>query len=72
MGESTGMKLIVNPDDEKVEKGVHAGEMEGQTVKQYWVKHNGLTVYCNDVPEGSYRYITKEWKVKPNKSNPKL
>lgn len=72
MNESVGMKLIVNPDNEKIGKGDHSGEMDGYTVKQYWDKHNGLTVYCNDVPEGSFRYVTEEWKIKPNKAHSKL
>lgn len=38
MNESVGLKLIVNPDDEKVEKGFDAGAMEGYTVKDYWEK----------------------------------
>jgi len=72
MNESVGIKLIVNPDDEKVEKGVPAGAMDGYTVKQYWDKHDGLTVYCHDIPEGDYHYVTQEWKIPANKSNPKL
>jgi len=70
MNESVGIKLIVNPDNEKIEKGSHAGAMNGNTVKRYWDKHEGLVVYCNDIPEGNSHYITKEWKVPSNKSNP--
>lgn len=70
MNESVGIKLIVNPDNEKIEQGAHAGVMNGYTVKQYWDKHEGLTVYCKDIPEGDNHYITKEWKVSANKSNP--
>ena len=71
MNESVGIKLIVNPGNEKIEKGIYAGEMNGYSVKQYWDEHNGITVYCKDIPEGSYHYITQEWKIKSNKSNPK-
>ena len=31
MNTSVGLKLIVNPDDQKIEK-----EMDNKTVKQYW------------------------------------
>jgi len=71
MDESVGMKLMVNPDNVKVEKN-HAGKMEGMTVKQYWDKDpNAVIVYCNDVPEGNPTYATKEMGMKPNKTNPK-
>lgn len=72
MNESVGIKMIVNPDDEKIEKGSHAGDMDGYTVKKYWDEHGGMIVYCDDVPEGSYKYQTKALKIKANKSNPKL
>ena len=71
MNESVGIKLIVNPDNEKIERGNHAGDMDGYTVKQYWQKHEGLTVYCNDVAEGSQIYASNGLKIKANKSNPK-
>lgn len=71
MDESVGMKLIVNPDDVKIEKE-HAGNMEGMTVKQYWDKDpNCVIVYCNDVPEGNPNYVTKQMGVKANKTNKK-
>lgn len=71
MDESVGMKLIVNPDDVKIEKE-HAGKMEGMTVKQYWAKDpNCVIVYCNDVPEGNPTYVTQEMGVKANKTNKK-
>jgi len=71
MNESVGIKLIVNPDNEKVEKGPHAGAMDGYTVKQYWDNHDGLTVYSNDVPDGNGHYTTQAWGISANKSNPK-
>lgn len=71
MNESAGIKLIVNADNEKVEHGAHAGDMEGFTVKQYWQEHHGLLVYCNDIPEGSYSYVSEEMKIKRNKKNGK-
>lgn len=70
MNESIGLKLIVNPDDKSVEKGAAAGDMNGYTVKSYWQKNHALIVQCNDVPEGNYKYISDEWGVKDNESNP--
>ncbi|WP_437393018.1 haloacid dehalogenase-like hydrolase [Olivibacter sp. SA151] len=72
MNESVGIKLIVNPDDEKIEKGIHAGDMDGYTVKQYWEAHDALTVYCHDADDTKSTYITKEWGIPPNKSHPKI
>lgn len=71
MNTSVGVKMIVNPDDKKVEKGEEAGDMNGQTVKGYWDKKGAITVYTNDVPVGNADYVSKEWGVKANKSNPK-
>lgn len=71
MNTSIGIKMIVNPDDEKVEHGTHAGAMDGFTVKQYWNTHNGLSVYCNDVPEGNYTFVSEEMNIKSNKEHPK-
>lgn len=71
MDESVGLKLMVNPDNVKIEKE-HAGKMEGMTVKQYWDKDsNAVIVYCNDVPEGNHTYVTQEWGTKANKTNKK-
>ncbi|MEO6682684.1 MAG: hypothetical protein ABIN48_07635 [Ginsengibacter sp.] len=70
MNESVGLKMIVNPDNEKVEKGAEAGRMAGYTVESYWKKEGAIIVRCNDVPEGDHKYVSKEWGIKPNKSNP--
>jgi phosphoserine phosphatase len=70
MNESVGLKMIVNPDDEKVEKGDAAGSMNGYTVKKYWQKNGALIVNCNDADDNSYQYISKDWGIKPNKANP--
>ena len=67
MNTSVGLKLIVNPDDQKIEK-----EMDNKTVKQYWENDpRAITVYSNDVPEGNYKYVTGEWGVKKNATNAK-
>lgn len=78
MNESAGIKLMVNPDNKKVE-GKSGGLMEGSTAKQYWEKDpNAVIVYCNDVPENDYRninkkytYVTEEYGVKSNAVNKK-
>lgn len=70
MNESVGIKLIVNPDDEKVEKGPEAGDMNGYTVKDYWEKNNAIIVQCHDVDEGGHKFTSAELGIKPNKSNP--
>ena len=70
MNESVGLKMIVNPDNQKVEKGHEAGEMNGYTVESYWKKEKAIIVHCNDVPEGDHKYISQEWGIKANKSNP--
>lgn len=70
MNESVGLKMIVNPDNVKVEKGSEAGDMHGYTVEGYWKKEKAIIVHCNDVPEGEHKYTSKEWGIKPNKSNP--
>lgn len=78
MNEAAGIKLMVNPDDKKVE-GKSGGLMEGYTAKQYWEKDpRALIVYCNDEPENDYRdinkkytYVTEEYGVKTNATNKK-
>jgi HAD superfamily phosphoserine phosphatase-like hydrolase len=71
MNESIGMKLIINPDNERIQIGKEAGDMNGYTVKQYWELHDGLMLYCNDVPVGNPHYFVKELQIKENQSNPK-
>ena len=70
MNESVGIKLIVNPDNTKVEKGQESGAMSGNTVEEYWKKNGGLIVRCKDIPEGNYQYVSGEWGIKVNASNP--
>lgn len=67
MNTSVGLKMIINPDDKKVEK-----EMDNKTVKQYWVNDPRCIIeYCNDVPEGNHKYVTGELGVKKNVTNAK-
>lgn len=69
MNQSAGLKLIINPDHKTVESS-GAGAMNGYTVKGYWEKHHAIIVYCKDIPEGNYKYVSGEWGVKRNESNP--
>lgn len=70
MNQSVGLKLIVNPDDGKVEKGPEAGDMKGYTVKGYWQKQHALIVRCHDIEEGQHTYVSDQLGVPENKSNP--
>ena len=70
MNESVGLKLIVNPDNIKVEKGEESGAMNGNTVEEYWKKNGALIVHCKDISEGNYKYVSADWGIKLNKNNP--
>jgi phosphoserine phosphatase len=70
MNESVGLKLIVNPDNTKVDNGQESGALYGNTVEEYWKKNGALIVHCKDIPEGNYKYVSGEWGIKVNKSNP--
>jgi phosphoserine phosphatase len=72
MNLSAGLKIIVNPDDKKVEKGKYAGEMNGYTVKGYWDKDpNCIQIYSHDVRDPTIQYIAEENGSKPNAEHPK-
>jgi phosphoserine phosphatase len=68
---SCGLKIIVNPDDETV-RGADDGPMSGHTVKSYWEKEGALIVKCNDTPDPAVHFHTADWKIRTNKSNPKV
>jgi phosphoserine phosphatase len=70
LNESIGLKIVVNPDDEKV-RGANDGPMNGYTVKSYWEKEGALIVKCNDVANPNTTFHTTGWKIRKNKSNPK-
>jgi len=70
LNESAGLKIVVNPDDTTV-RGPEDGPMTGYTVKSYWEKEGAVIVYCNDVPDPTVNFHTKNWKIKPNISHPK-
>jgi len=70
INESTGLKIIVNPDDKTV-RGPEDGAMNGYTVKSYWEKEGALVLWCNDTTDPGVRFHTKDWKIRENLANPK-
>ncbi len=70
LNQSAGLKIVVNPDDETV-RGAEDGPMHGYTVKSYWEKEGALIVKCNDVPDPGIKFHTEQYRIVPNKSNPK-
>lgn len=70
LNESTGLKIVVNPDDVTV-RGPEDGPMNGFTVKSYWEKEGALIVKCNDVASPDVKYHTYDWKIRTNRANPK-
>jgi phosphoserine phosphatase len=70
INESTGLKIVVNPDDVTV-RGPEDGAMSGHTVKSYWEKHGALIVRCDDVADPDVKFHTEEWKIRQNRANPK-
>jgi phosphoserine phosphatase len=70
MNQSAGLKMIVNPDGQVVQKGKEAGGMQGYTVRGYWLKKGAILVHCRDVPLGRYHYVSDDWGVPDNGRNP--
>ncbi|MFO7574156.1 MAG: HAD family hydrolase [Bacteroidales bacterium] len=70
INESSGLKIIVNPDDVTV-RGPEDGPMRGHTVKSYWEKEGALVLLCNDVTEPGIEYYTANWNIRANRANPK-
>ncbi len=70
MNTSVGLKMIANPDDNKV-RSAQDGPMNGFTVKSYWENEGALVVYSNDVRQGNHSYVSDEWGVRENKTNRK-
>jgi phosphoserine phosphatase len=69
MQESIGLKLIVNPDNEKI-FDASAGVLNGYNLRSYWEKEGALIVNCEDSPDEKIRFVAKKLKVAPNKDNP--
>lgn len=70
LNESSGLKIVVNPDDVTV-RGPEDGPMNGHTVKSYWEKEGALIVKCNDVADPTIKFYTDDWKIRKNRPNPK-
>ncbi len=70
LNESTGLKIVVNPDDVTV-RGPEDGPMAGHTVKSYWEKEGALIVKCDDVRDPKVKFFTEDWKIRMNRANPK-
>jgi len=70
LNESTGLKIVVNPDDVTV-RGPEDGQMNGFTVKSYWEKKGALIVKCNDIADPEVKFHTADWKIRTNRPNPK-
>lgn len=58
MQESIGMKLIVNPDNEKL-FDVTNGTLKGYTLKSYWEQEGAIIVSCEDSPDKKIRFVVK-------------
>lgn len=69
MNESAGLKMIINPDDSKKMEHQEQPSINGYTLKEYWENKGALIVTCKDIPEGDYRYISQDMKVKRNTSH---
>jgi len=70
VNESSGLKMMVNPDDVTV-RGPADGPMSGHTVKSFWEKEGALILKCNDVTEPGIEFSTKGWGIKTNMAHPK-
>lgn len=68
LNQSAGLKLIVNPDDQKI-RGKEDEDMRGLTVKQYWKKQGALIIYCNDGVDPTIHYHTSKWGIRKNRTN---
>ncbi len=69
MQESVGLKLIVNPDNEKI-FDTSAGDLSGYNLRSYWEKEGALIVNCEDSPDKKIKFAAKKLKVAPNKDYP--
>ena len=67
MLESTGLRIVVNPDPVRPEKA-----MGGKTVEAFWENDpQAVIVRCNDVPEGDIEWTTGAYGVQSNMEHPK-
>lgn len=66
INKSVGLKMIVNPDDNKIRKNKEDGSMIGYTVKSYWEHVGGLIVYCKDLNDSKQKFETEKWGIRKN------
>ncbi len=70
MDTSIGIKIIVNPDNQKVYSNTIPNTLNGYTLKDYWKNQNAIEVFCKDVKDETVHFISEDWNVKVNKSHP--
>lgn len=67
MNASTGLKIIVNPDDSHVENNINSGDMFGYTVKKYWEKDpNCIEFFLKDEAFNNQTFISNQYGLMPN------
>lgn len=71
MNESTGLKMVINPDDSKEMKNEKDPELNGHTLKQYWQEKKALIVTCNDFAQGNFEYVSEDLGIRRNTENQK-
>lgn len=71
MNESSGLKMIINPDDSKKMEHDENSSLNGQTLKRYWQNQKALIVTCKDTAEDNYEYVSENLEVRRNTEHPK-
>ncbi len=71
MNQSTGMKMIINPDDSNKMEHEEDSSLNGQTLKEYWQNQKAIIVTCKDIPEGNYKYVSEDLEVRRNSEHSK-
>lgn len=66
--ESVGLKLVVNPDDEKVYEKEESEELQNHTLRSYWKSKDAIIVYCHDMEDGEVQFEAQKRGVVKNKT----
>jgi len=69
MNTSMGLKVIVNPDDNKIYKGALPAALNGGTLQDYWKQQGALEVICRDRADKSEVYVSEALGVRVNQEN---
>ncbi|WP_335964762.1 haloacid dehalogenase-like hydrolase [Galbibacter sp. PAP.153] len=69
MERSTGIKIIVNPNDQKIYSETNVRELNGKTLKTFWTQHHAIEVPCKDTVNAKTHYVSRAWNVKINSSH---